>query len=70
MTCPGLQRIPVWVAVLLLLVALFLQSLLSMRLLSATFDETTHLPSGYVYLTTGDFRLNPQHPPLPRLKIA
>jgi tetratricopeptide (TPR) repeat protein len=24
----------------------------------------THLPSGYTYVKTGDFRLNPQHPPL------
>jgi 4-amino-4-deoxy-L-arabinose transferase-like glycosyltransferase len=56
--------------VLLLLGALSLQALLSMRLLSATFDETTHLPSGYVYLTTGDFRLNQQHPPLVKLLSA
>jgi 4-amino-4-deoxy-L-arabinose transferase-like glycosyltransferase len=54
----------------LLLVALLLQAVLSMRLLSATFDETTHLPSGYVYLTEGDFRLNPQHPPLAKLLSA
>jgi hypothetical protein len=51
-------------AVPLLLAALLLQAVMSMRLLSATFDETTHLPSGYSYLVTGDFRLNPQHPPL------
>lgn len=57
----------VWVAVAVLLAALFLQQVLSMRLLSATFDETTHLPSGYSYLKTGDFRLNPQHPPLIKL---
>lgn len=53
-----------------LLAALLLQEALSMRLLSATFDETTHLPAGYTYLTTGDFRLNPQHPPLVKLIAA
>ena len=29
-----------------------------------TFDETTHITSGYSYLTQQDFRLNPEHPPL------
>jgi hypothetical protein len=53
-----------------LLAAMFLQAVVSMRLLSATFDETTHLPSGYTYLATGDFRLNPQHPPLVKLLSA
>jgi len=57
-------------AVAVLLAALLLQAVLSMRLLSATFDETTHLPSGYTYLATGDFRLNPQHPPLVKLLAA
>ena len=36
----------------------------SMRTTSAVFDETAHLPAGYTYLTTRDFRLNPEHPPL------
>ncbi len=34
---------------------------------SATSDEVTHLPAGYTYLATGDYRLNPQHPPLIKL---
>jgi hypothetical protein len=50
--------------VAILLAALFLQAVLSMRLLNASQDETTHLPSGYTYLKTGQLRLNPQHPPL------
>ena len=29
-----------------------------------TTDEPTHLFAGYTYLTTRDFRLNPEHPPL------
>jgi hypothetical protein len=36
----------------------------SMRGKSATFDEGAHLPAGYTYLTRGDHRLNPEHPPL------
>jgi len=31
---------------------------------SATYDETTYVPAGFTYLTRGDFRLNPEHPPL------
>lgn len=27
-------------------------------------DEVAHIPSGYSYITTGDYRLNPEHPPL------
>jgi hypothetical protein len=53
-----------------LLAAFALQSVLSMRLLSATNDETTHLPSGYTYLATGEIRLNRQHPPLVKLLAA
>lgn len=34
---------------------------------SLTFDEVAHIPSGYSYITTHDYRLNPEHPPL--LKI-
>lgn len=31
---------------------------------SQTVDEAVHLSSGYSYLKTGDFRMNPEHPPL------
>ncbi|MFZ5982640.1 MAG: ArnT family glycosyltransferase [Patescibacteria group bacterium] len=31
---------------------------------SAIFDETAHIGAGYSYLTKGDMRLNPEHPPL------
>jgi hypothetical protein len=27
-------------------------------------DEIAHIPSGYSYITRGDYRLNPEHPPL------
>jgi hypothetical protein len=53
-----------------LLLALAVQSVASMRLLSATSDETSHLPSGYTYLATGEIRLNRQHPPLVKLLAA
>lgn len=34
---------------------------------SLTNDEVVHIPSGYRYLTRGDFRLNPEHPPLVKM---
>jgi 4-amino-4-deoxy-L-arabinose transferase-like glycosyltransferase len=37
---------------------------------SVTSDEVAHLPAGYTYVQTGDFRLNPQHPPLVKALAA
>lgn len=34
---------------------------------SAVFDEVVYPTSGYAYLTTGDYRMNPEHPPLMKL---
>src|SRR3989344_924093 len=31
---------------------------------SVIVDEVPHVGSGYSYLTKGDYRLNPEHPPL------
>lgn len=48
-----------------LLLALFVALCLgSMAQQSVTGDEVAHLPAGYTYVRTGDFRLNRQHPPL------
>ena len=35
-----------------------------------TFDEAAHLAAGYSYWSTGDFRLNTEHPPLLKLLWA
>lgn len=50
------------VAALLALMAVF--EITSIRGESQTWDEGTHLVSGYSYLVTGDYRLNREHPPL------
>jgi len=47
-----------------LLALLFLQGLVCITESSQTSDEGAHLAAGYSYLTTADFRLNPEHPPL------
>ncbi len=58
-----------WVvgAVAVLLVILEAQLLLSVRQNSQTFDESAHIYSGYSYWKTGDFGINPEHPPLEKL---
>lgn len=40
------------------------------RTASQTFDEGAHLVAGVSYWRTGDFRLNPEHPPLLKLLWA
>lgn len=37
---------------------------------SFTFDEAYHIGAGAVYVKTGDFRLNPEHPPLTKLWVG
>ena len=36
----------------------------SITVKSITNDELTHIASGYSYIHEGDFRMNPEHPPL------
>ena len=48
---------------LLLLGFVFLAPVILMRSKSVTFDEVTHLPSGYSYLIQHAVRYNQQHPP-------
>jgi len=44
-----------------------LRSSLATRLDSFTLDEAWHIAAGVAYVRTGDFRLNPEHPPLVKL---
>src|SRR4030095_7179410 len=37
---------------------------------SPTIDEPVHLLGGYYYLKWGDFRVNPEHPPLVKMWAA
>lgn len=37
---------------------------------SFTFDEAYHIGAGAAYVQTGDFRLNPEHPPLVKLWVG
>ncbi|MCO4762724.1 MAG: glycosyltransferase family 39 protein, partial [Myxococcales bacterium] len=49
---------------LLLLVVFVVLATNSLVRDAATFDETSHIAAGASYVATGDFRLNPEHPPL------
>jgi hypothetical protein len=58
------------VAVPVVLGLFVLCGVLSVRGDSATFDETPHIGAGVSYLERGDFRLNPEHPPLAKMIAA
>jgi Dolichyl-phosphate-mannose-protein mannosyltransferase len=47
-----------------MLIVMFLLGITSMVGNSAIVDEVAHIPAAYSYLKLGDYRLNPEHPPL------
>jgi hypothetical protein len=55
-----------WVqaTVVFLLAVMFFLMYFSVKGDSMIIDEDAHIPAGYSYITTGDYRLNPEHPPL------
>ncbi len=55
---------------ILLLAGMAAVQISSARDESQTWDEAMHLAAGYSYWKTGDFRLNPEHPPLGKLMNA
>ena len=55
---------------MMLLVVMFILQIGSSWSESQTIDEAVHLTAGYSYLTTGDYRLNPEHPPLIKMFSA
>jgi len=58
------------VLVISLLVAFFLQVMLSTRLMSVTVDEFAHLPAGYIYWQKRDFSIYRRNPPLMKMWAA
>jgi hypothetical protein len=65
-----IARIPHAVAVPALLLTFVVCGFVSLSGDSATFDETAHIGAGVSYVETGDFRLNPEHPPLAKMLAA
>src|ERR1035437_6639640 len=57
----------VWVAVIVLLVVQAAHVAYVVHRESLTFDEDDHMFAGYMMWKTGDYGLNPEHPPLVKL---
>lgn len=55
---------------MVLLSVFMLQLWLHGTRISATYDEPFHLLAGYRYLQCGDYGINPEHPPLPKILAA
>ena len=62
MGTPAISKRLELIGVVALLVVLLVQAGLSIERISLTGDEVTHIPSGFTYWKTRDFRLNPEHP--------
>lgn len=59
-----------WLLLLGLIGCAIFRSSLGTRLDSFTLDEPYHIVAGTSYVRTGDFRLNPEHPPLMKLWLG
>jgi 4-amino-4-deoxy-L-arabinose transferase-like glycosyltransferase len=57
----------IWVAVMCLMAVQAAQMVYVVHRESLTFDEGNHMFAGYMMWHTGDFGLNPEHPPLVKL---
>lgn len=64
------HRGAVFLGVAGLLAVLLLQLSLTIRTESITWDEDDHLYAGYMSWKTGDFGLNPEHPPMVKMLAA
>jgi hypothetical protein len=63
--------LPVLVSIALAIGLAFMLVLLgTIKELSPTFDEPVHVVAGYSYLKWGDYRVNPEHPPLAKALAA
>jgi hypothetical protein len=61
------RRVIFFACVVALIAAAILRSSVTTRLDSFTFDEAYHVGAGAAYIQTGDYRLNPEQPPLTKL---
>jgi hypothetical protein len=60
----------VWVLVLVLLAVQAVEFSYVVHRESLTFDEDNHMFAGYMMIHTGDYGLNPEHPPLVKMLAA
>src|SRR5579864_2366174 len=55
---------------LVLIAAAIVRSAIATRLDGFTIDEAYHIAAGVYYVRLGDFRINPEHPPLVKLWVG
>jgi hypothetical protein len=55
---------------LLLVAAAIVRSAIATRLDGFTIDEAYHIAAGVSYVRLGDYRVNPEHPPLVKLWVG
>ena len=67
---PKLSGRVLWRIVIALIAVQMLLALLVVHRESLTFDEDDHMFAGYMMWHTGDYGLNPEHPPLAKLLAA
>jgi hypothetical protein len=67
----GMRRNKIAFGVLLVLsLCGILRSAIATRLDSFDLDEAYHITAGVTYVRLGDYRLNPEHPPLMKLWVG
>ncbi|MBA4122954.1 MAG: hypothetical protein H0X72_10895 [Acidobacteria bacterium] len=64
------RRLIILLALFALIGGAVIRSSIATRLDSFTMDEAYHIGAGAAYFQTGDFRLNPEHPPLVKLWVG
>ncbi|MEO8574873.1 MAG: hypothetical protein ABI481_12985 [Pyrinomonadaceae bacterium] len=64
------RRLIFLVVVIALIAAAIIRSSITTSLDSFTYDEAYHVGAGVAYVRTGDFRLNPEQPPLTKLWVG
>jgi hypothetical protein len=64
------RQVIFFAAAIALILAAVLRSSLATRLDGFTMDEAYHITAGVSYWRTGDYRLNPEHPPLVKLWVG
>jgi len=64
------KRILCLAGMLLLIALAIVRTAVTTSLDSFTYDEGYHIGAGAVHIRTGDFRLNPEQPPLTKLWVG
>src|SRR6266699_5933849 len=59
-----------WAAIVALVGLTIVRSAVATRTDGFTIDDAYHITAGVSYVKTGDFRLNPEHPPLVKLWVG